>query len=113
MQIQLETECKWRQIQRVPYLRRWIDLKPFFHQRYGSGCASLHSPPPRILVSNSLSMMDLVANSDISDVVRSLFCSAHGLKGSVERAGLTWDGRAHSGLDDAKWVASPLVALVS
>lgn len=63
LKIQLETECKWRQIQRVPYLRRWIDLRQAFSRRFGS---------------------------------------AHGLKQSVKKAGLEWEGRLHSGLDDAR-----------
>lgn len=29
-------------------------------------------------------------------------CSAHGLKQSVQKAGLEWEGRLHSGLDDAR-----------
>ena len=38
-QVQLETERKWRQIQVLPSLRRWIDLRPAVKRRYGrSAC---------------------------------------------------------------------------
>ena len=33
----------------------------------------------------------------------SFHCSAHGLKQSVEKAGLQWQGNEHSGIDDARW----------
>lgn len=29
-------------------------------------------------------------------------CSAHGLRQSVEKAGLQWQGSEHSGIDDAR-----------
>jgi hypothetical protein len=42
----------------------------------------------------------LFASADICS-----YCSAHGLKQSVEKAGLQWEGHLHSGIDDARWVS--------
>jgi len=35
LQVQLESELKWRQVKRVPWLRRWINLKVAFEKRFG------------------------------------------------------------------------------
>ncbi|KAK9802911.1 hypothetical protein WJX73_005540 [Symbiochloris irregularis] len=74
LKIQLESECKWRQIAIPGYLRRWHDLRPT--------CKQMH----------------------VSRV--------NGLRGSVEAAGLQWQGRLHSGIDDARNTAALAAHLI-
>lgn len=72
--VMLESECRFKKIQKPPYFNRWINLKVPFHEVFGS--------------------------------VR---CN---LKEAVQLAGLTWQGRAHCGLDDAKNTARLLSLLM-
>ncbi|EXB92331.1 ERI1 exoribonuclease 2 [Morus notabilis] len=72
--VMLESECRFKRIQKPPYFNRWINLKIPFHEVFGG-----------------------------------VKCN---LKEAVQLAGLTWEGRAHCGLDDAKNTARLLTYLM-
>ncbi|CAA0831437.1 Unknown protein [Striga hermonthica] len=63
-EVMLESECRYKHIEKPAYFNRWINLKVPFGEVFGKERCNL--------------------------------------KQAVERAGLTWEGRAHCGLDDAK-----------
>ncbi|XP_057948473.1 uncharacterized protein LOC131144103 isoform X2 [Malania oleifera] len=73
-QVMLESECRYKKIQKHPYFNRWINLKVPFREVFGG--------------------------------VR---CN---LKEAIQLAGLSWQGRAHCGLDDAKNTARLLALLM-
>jgi hypothetical protein len=49
----LETERKWRQIQVLPSLRRWIDLRPAVKRRYGRSACIVDIQLFRMMTFNS------------------------------------------------------------
>uniref|UniRef100_A0A803L3W5 GRF-type domain-containing protein n=2 Tax=Chenopodium quinoa TaxID=63459 RepID=A0A803L3W5_CHEQI len=72
--VMLESECRFKKIEKPLYFNRWINLKIPFNSMFGS--------------------------------------AKRNLKEAVELAGLTWEGRAHCGLDDAKNTARLLAHLM-
>ena len=100
-QVQLETERKWRQIQVLPSLRRWIDLRPAVKRRYGRSAVTLGL---RLYCMFAFEFTALFSSTSMLSAEDGYHCSAHGLRQSVEKAGLQWQGSEHSGIDDARWV---------
>lgn len=105
--VMLESECRYKNIKKPSYFNRYIhtlsDMKSFF-----------------ILIqdqSNSMSMFFLFDTYSRWINLKLPFHEVFGgarcnLKEAVEKSGLTWEGRAHCGLDDAKNTARLLALLM-
>ena len=92
-QTALPRECRWRGIPRVPFLCRWANLRDIC-SAHTRKCAIDDCLPAVVL------HMAYTQHMNMNTVMA---CCRHmGLGRSVKAAGIIWEGRAHSGLVDAR-----------